>query len=356
MSTRRTSTLGHFSEARSYRTLRIRLAQKFDEFGEAERIRFLSKFQELTGLDDDDLRRIKFRRGCVIAEIELPAGVLRRILQQSKLDEANMSPDDFRNWREFVEDFSIKDISDTTPTPVRLSVQRKTQPDRRDHAIFVHGVTGNAATFGMLPKFIERAVGCRAIVYEYPSSKFSSSPEVPYLALNLDNWIRENAGSAENIAFVAHSLGGLVVRRFIIEQKYREDGYRLDRRVRQVSLIASPEDGSLIASIAGKFSANRQFQDLSPNSTMLLDLNREWERWVKMNVPTSCRIRCIVGMDDDIVPINAARGLDPNPIPLFGVDHSSIVKPSSPSDEIVCTLARLLKEAGIGGAALAQEA
>ena len=348
MSKERSEVVRKCPRDRNYGTLRVRLNRDFETFGEQEREQFVSKLQQLTGLDDQDIRKVIFRKGCVISEIELPTVVMRKIIQYYESPETHLSADEARLWQEFISEFDIKDISDTTPYTVNLNVKKKTERDSRDHVVFIHGVTGSSASFGKLPTYIENAVGCCSIIYEYPTKRLGGSPAVPFLAMNFDNWVREVAEYAPKLAFVAHSMGGLVVRKFITDQRHHEPDDRLDTRVKQISLVASPEDGSLLARIATKLSKNEQFRDLSPDSTMLLELNREWDRWVKVHVPNDCKVRCIVGLDDSLVPINAARGIDPNPIPLFGVDHRTIVKPSSSNDEIVRTISRLLREAGIG--------
>jgi pimeloyl-ACP methyl ester carboxylesterase len=328
--------------------IRIRMDREFQRFGQKEQAAFVAAFQELLAISDTDLVNVSFRKGCVNFEAEIPLPVWRKLKAMAESLDENPDAEELKPLRDFLEQFDVKGMSEQIMYSFSVRASDKTKPDTRDHVVFIHGWSGSAESFGNLPRFIESRLACKAIVYTYPTRRLAGSPAVSFLAQNLDNWIRQNAPAAPKLAFVAHSMGGILVRKFIADQNrpYQEDP--LDTRVKQITLVASPYDGAVLARLAAHFSSNEQLRDIDPNSPMILDLNRDWEHWVRSNVPANCKVRCIVSTDDEIVSVNNARGFDPNPIVLLGKSHSDIVKPQSVSDEIVVTIAALLKEGGIG--------
>lgn len=347
MSDRKQTNIATF-EPPEMAAIRIRMAKDFSQFGTAEKDAFLLAFQEITGLGDSDIRNISFREGCVNFEAEIPLAVWRKFCAMYKSLADEPDSEALEPLRAFIEKFAIQDVTEQGVYAFHIRATDKTKPDNRDHVIFIHGWSGSANAFGDLPTFIEQQVHCRAVVYEYPTRRLAKSPAVSFLAQNFDNWIRNNAVHAPKLAFIAHSMGGLIVRKFVADQRRPWKEAPMDSLVKQITLVASPYDGSVLARLAALFSLNVQLGDLSPNSAMLFDMNREWEQWVRDNVPRNCRVRCVVSTADSIVNINNARGFDPNPEVLVDKDHTDIIKPNSKDDAIVSTLVRLLREAGIG--------
>ncbi len=52
-------------------------------------------------------------------------------------------------------------------------------------------------------------------------------------------------------------------------------------------------------------------------------------------------------LDDKIVSYTSAIGGDPEAVPIYDEDHRSIVKPKSQYSEVVLTIIRIAKEAGL---------
>jgi pimeloyl-ACP methyl ester carboxylesterase len=328
--------------------IRIRLDREFERFGRDDQDAFVLAFQEALGISDSDLTDVSFRKGCVIFEAEIPLPVWRKLQAMYESLDEDSDSEDLKALRELFDRFDVQSLSEQGVTTFSVRATDKTKPDTRDHVVFIHGWSGTKESFGHLPKFIEARVDCKALVYSYPTRRLAAAPAVPFLAQNFDNWIRLNAAGAPRLAFVAHSMGGILVRKFIADQCKPWQAEPLNARVKQITLVASPYDGAVMARLAAHFSNNTQLRDIDPNSPMILDMNREWEHWVQANVPANCKVRCIVSTDDSIVSVNNARGFDPNPIVMVGKTHSDIIKPQEPDDEIVRTIARLLHEAGIG--------
>jgi hypothetical protein len=171
------------------------------------------------------------------------------------------------------------------------------------------------------------------------------SPSVLFLARNLDNWIRNHANAVE-LALVAHSFGGFVVRKMLVMQ--REINSLLDHRVKQITFVASPHHSVGLATALKKipFFGSDQVEELSGNSNVLVDLESAWEAWCSRMVPKKCQVRCIYGTGDNVVPTASARGNDPQAVPILGAGHSEIINVKNATDEVVLTITRFFKEAG----------
>ena len=141
-------------------------------------------------------------------------------------------------------------------------------------------------------------------------------------------------------------MGGIIVRRLITSQAGRTTP--LDTRFKQITFVASPRNGAALAGI-GKgvpLLAKAQLRDLADDSSFIYSLNEDWPRWMEKYVPTSCRVRCVIGMKDSVVSPNNARGDDPEAVPILDAGHMDIVTPTSAKDEVVLTITRLLSESG----------
>lgn len=160
-----------------------------------------------------------------------------------------------------------------------------------------------------------------------------------------------NNVDADSIAIIAHSMGGIVARKLLVSQRYRQDP--LTSRIDQVTFVASPHHGAVLAKLGEHVPAMRhvQLSEIGPSSPVLFELNEQWQAWTKENSHRQPHVRSVFGTADAVVSANNARGLDPEAIPILGAGHRDVVKPASPNDEIVQTLARFLRGAWCGSAA-----
>ncbi|HEV7519199.1 MAG TPA: hypothetical protein VGR07_23160 [Thermoanaerobaculia bacterium] len=113
----------------------------------------------------------------------------------------------------------------------------------------------------------------------FPTYLFDKSYAVYQLAEKLESDMRELFHKYEKIYFVCHSMGGLVVRNFLLT--YRDgapsDPARLSRvdSIPMIYFFATPTGGASIANVARFVSRNPQFSDMlaSPNNSYLLGLH-----------------------------------------------------------------------------------
>lgn len=320
--------------------LKIRMDLPYDSFSDDLKASYLSDLAKLAGCPPAAIQKTVFLRSCVIHEFEVPKPVADRLLELwTRLkNDKSLDPDDKEALEAFLDAWKIDRIA--AYETVRVQVLRD-EPKRA--TIFVHGWRGESTSFGHLPQWLEEQTGWHSRVYPYPTGLWSHSPSIVMVSRALENWVRGNFPDSQ-LAFVAHSMGGAVVRHVLTSQDVRDRP--IDGRIPLVVLCASPENGGALAAVAAHVPTLRSAQivELSPNSGFLLDLNTRWDVWVRRNVPARSRVRSIFGTKDAVVTANNARGVDTEPVPILGAGHIDIVKPSAADSDIVMTIGRWIKE------------
>lgn len=324
-----------------YARLRIVMKRSFEEFSNEERNKFLIRFSEITGCPEGEIRDIIFRRGCVVFEGTVLATIARRIIELFKSHEHPDSVES-KDVKDFMQNEHVTNISADFNISWRIVI--KAHPSYQ-HLVFVHGWRGDNNSFGKFPKYLETRFNCTSEVFPYSTGLWKHSPSLQAIAQSLDNWLRNHVDSPR-IGVIAHSMGGLIVRRFLCNQISRRD--RLDHRIKQLTFLASPQNGSVLASLLSNipFWKRAQLIDLSPNSSFLLSLATDWPAWVTETAQSPYRVRSIYGTKDSIVAATNAMGLDRQAVPIIGETHRSLVKPKASNSEVVLTVSRFLKDAG----------
>ncbi len=321
--------------------LSVVLDRKFEDFDDDAREKFLVGLSRVTGCPISEMQNVTFRRGCVIAEIEMSEEAVKTFLDDYARAKKKNLPPALSELAEFLKAENVRSANAVFKVAIQI---RSTQKSNQD-VVFVHGWTGDKATFGELPKFLGNRLHCNTHIYEYPTGWLSHSPSIYFLAQNFDNWFR-NYIHTERVGIIVHSMGGLIVRKFLTNQQFRRQP--VDKRIKQLTFIASPHDGADLAEIIKKIPGLRsaQIEELAPHSGFIAELKDRWAEWVGQNVPSSCRLRSIYGTKDRIVSPPNAIGFDREAVPILGAGHLNITIPKNEKDDLVITIERFLHEAG----------
>jgi len=209
--------------------------------------------------------------------------------------------------------------------------------------LFVHGLGGaGQATWrdGRLPGFPEliRADGALrdladAAFFEYPTSLLRlpftrAPPRIPDLAEGLGTQIEQQYPEYKSIALVCHSLGGLVARKYLIDQVELGKDLRVDKLL----LFAVPNNGSGLAGVARHISwQHNQLTQLCRDSYFVEQLNKDW---LRLKMSDRVKVRYIVAGQDRVVDKLSAIGQwgNENVDSVVGADHVSVVKPRGATD------------------------
>ncbi|MBR9793015.1 MAG: hypothetical protein GYB58_14810 [Gammaproteobacteria bacterium] len=324
------------------REVRIKMELEFSEFKEQKRKKFLSELSQISGVPLEEIIVTRFNKGCVIFYGELDREAVERLVELFE-NLQNLGSELYsQEFRDFLKHWDITSITQNIDS--HCESQQEKQNNVRDLVLFVHGWNGSLKSWGELPNFIGELVECKTALYEYPTGVWDNSPSLEFIARNLDNWVRANYRNFSKISIVAHSMGGILVRRLATLQKNRRK--KLDNIV-QVTFIASPHNGAVLAKLATSIPTleKLQLQELSADSPFIFSLNSDWLDWVESGAINRENIRCIVGTNDKVVSVNNAMGLDAYAVPLLGEDHINIVKPKDKNSEVVVTLQMFLEDA-----------
>lgn len=215
--------------------------------------------------------------------------------------------------------------------------------------VFIHGYAGElAATWGMFPSLLAAApalhdwdilsIGYATSLVPDLCYLWSRKPSIATLADLLRAHLRDGRlAPYRRIALLAHSMGGLVAQRALID-----DGAVRDR-MGHLLLYGTPSDG-LRRARPFKF-WNRQVRDLAADSDFMCDLR---QRRAPLFADPPFTFCTVAGDEDDFVP--RTTSLDPFDARFHRVvpgNHLVIVKPPSSSHLGV----RVALSAIVGGAA-----
>jgi pimeloyl-ACP methyl ester carboxylesterase len=236
--------------------------------------------------------------------------------------------------------------------------------DDRLGAVFVHGFNSTAAVWDPYVNLIENDPDLAFVTtfkFTYDTRLWQPDPrlQIPSLDTTADElmeYLESATGDYERLALVAHSMGGLVVQRYLFRMLgLRRRGQELSRRVRRVILFACPNNGAEFGMALRRtfLRSNPQESELRPFNEQITDTLA----FVINNVvhaeavsESSCPIPMIVyaGATDNIVRPASARSVFPDAAVLPG-DHSTIVKPDSHEHRAYYALKKQLQAAAEGG-------
>lgn len=240
---------------------------------------------------------------------------------------------------------------------------------KSDIILFVHGFTGGRDTwlheidgyfFDNLNKNYELNSGYDIAVFEYYSNLLNFFPAVDSirqrvvaLFKSLQPKVKKNISISEvsgllaarirfdleeyhNIIIVAHSMGGLVAKYYVLQEL--ESGRNC--KIKMILSLAVPHLGADLATYGKLLSNDKQLEDLAPLSELCPKLN---DAWVKRSDKPI--IKYFYGAYDSVVVKQSAIGTDNVTQDVISCDdtHLSICKPAKNGISIVAATRFLIE-------------
>lgn len=216
--------------------------------------------------------------------------------------------------------------------------------------VFVHGIFGDQSTWGaqktsfpeMLisdPEFYGKV---DAFLFEYYSPRFGPASNVSELAKQLKAALEDNHvfDDHERVAFLCHSMGGLIARRALI----------LLPDVRKIAMLyfyATPTNGAEITKLARRISSSPQLRSMLPleGNEALQQIEDDWVNRPDLRaIPSYCAYETLPTDGVFVVTQSSARALCNRLPEAMNANHMEIVKPSSRTDPRYSRFATALRK------------
>jgi len=212
--------------------------------------------------------------------------------------------------------------------------------------LFVHGLGGDKSTWGNFDVLINQDDNLgdfEPFFYEYKTriSRFFSFLKlrklsifmekyvrIQWISKGLETYISHNLKGYDEIILVGHSLGGLVIRKYLLDQNIAKRA----GKIKKVIFYAVPQNGAELARWGSLiFRTNRHLSQLSPNSEFLETLNAQW---TLSKIENDFIFKIVIAGQDHVVSKESVK----NNFRVSEIayiddkDHCSVVKPENQDD------------------------
>jgi pimeloyl-ACP methyl ester carboxylesterase len=198
--------------------------------------------------------------------------------------------------------------------------------------VFIHGFGSAGNPFGMLPALLAQEPALAGwdlheLAYNtglMPDFRglWAADPDIPLLATYLRSRAAlEPLDAYATLAFVAHSMGGLVVQRGLL------DDPDLVARASHVFMFGTPS-GGLKSGKLGRF-FKRQIADMAINGPFIADIRGRWDERFGTRRPFDLWV--VAGDRDEFVPATSSLGPFPTEVQLVAPgNHTEVVNVQAP--------------------------
>jgi triacylglycerol lipase len=133
--------------------------------------------------------------------------------------------------------------------------------------VLVHGLAAPRWSMKSMASYLRKHGGYQTFVVEYASLRST----IDDAAFGLANVIN-NLEGVEEVHLIGHSMGNIVIRRYLAGEDTRQNRWRPDRRIGRVVMISPPNHGSITAT---------QLSDTSVFKTVFgasgVQLGKDWK-------------------------------------------------------------------------------
>ena len=242
---------------------------------------------------------------------------------------------------------------DGSPFDIKSSYIGSAPYNKPVAVVFVHGIIGardatwtnQGAWFPALlesdPEFHNKI---DVFVYEYFTPKFGNANSIVGLADQLRGSLDDHRvfDDHQRVIFVSHSMGGLVVRQFLLNKRDRL------AKIPMLYFYATPTNGSELTSSARQISDNPQLRGMVPleGNDLLQSIQSGWLGWdAAKAIPTYCAYETLPTFGVMVVSMSSATALCNEDLDPISANHIDIVKPRDRDDPRYTRLTHALRSA-----------
>lgn len=222
-----------------------------------------------------------------------------------------------------------------TPSEVEGASKYLRDEDKDYVIVFVHGVLGdarqtwtakNGAYWPDLLMEDNTFKNFNIYVYDYPSPLFAVSLSISEVAENLRLLLEHDKvfDRHDEVIFLCHSMGGLIVRAFLL--KYQ----RFAQKVKMIYFLSTPTAGSQVSKLASIVSENPQYAGMKPwdGDAYVGDQIQQWQA-ASFSIKSYCAYETRPTQGIQIVDRPSATNLCNQRVDPLDKDHFEIAKPSN---------------------------
>jgi triacylglycerol esterase/lipase EstA (alpha/beta hydrolase family) len=206
--------------------------------------------------------------------------------------------------------------------------------------VFVHGIFGTKndtwmnhresfptllATDPSLEKNVD------VFFFEYFTPKFSTAASIVGLADQLRGSLDDHGvfEDHQQVVFLSHSMGGLIVRQFLLTKRDRV------AKVPMLYFYATPTNGSELTTIAKQISSNPQLRGMLPleGNDLLQSIQSGWLGGDDLRkIPSYCAYETLPTYGVFVVSMSSATALCNQDLDPITADHIDIIEPRDRND------------------------
>ena len=163
-------------------------------------------------------------------------------------------------------------------------------PIKGEAVLVLHGLGRTRASMAGMCKYLEREGGYTVLNMSYATTRGTIDDHADSLAHVVENL---DPGVTE-ISFVAHSLGNIVIRRFLDDYYRRSDSDAASVRIKRIVMLGPPNKGS---ELAQRFPRSVLVRWIGGGSTV--DLAKGWQSLQQRLATPRCEFGIIAGGQGD---------------------------------------------------------
>lgn len=203
--------------------------------------------------------------------------------------------------------------------------------------LFIHGFSGEASdTFGSIPDMLMKDSKMdgwdmkpfgysQYITPEMGKDVWAGIEDIDRISDYLTTSVKYKFENYDRIAIVAHSLGGLIAQKAILN--FKEETCN---KISHVILLATPSNGIEPAKLTKLW--NNRYQQMSSEGKFITSLRQDWKN--KFNGEYPFELKVVASADDEFITIDScyAPFNSEHHVTING-KHLSMVKPESEKDD-----------------------
>lgn len=191
----------------------------------------------------------------------------------------------------------------------KIKIERRLPPMEGAAVVVLHGLFRSASSMSHLSRYLHDNGRYTVFNVNYPSTRGTVADHAQSLAKVIGS-----LDGIQELNFVGHSLGNLVIRHYLGDHTNPELGQQPDARIKRIVMLGPPNQG---AQVAEALAGNRMFHAVAGASAS--QLAKDWDTLEPKLITPACQFGILAG----------GRGTERGYNPWLGQDNDMVVSVES---------------------------